>query len=337
MLPDEATPMKAATHKIGSITPWHLRERTRGLRRDLSKTIQSNFFYSFLFLPADKREAIMDVYSVCRAIDDAVDEIADAPEDDGPNDREPTDQGRARNPVAELRAWRAEIEACYAGRPTRTETRRLRRTLDRYPMPKEYFIEIIRGCEMDLDAPRYQTFADLYKYCYRVAGVTGLMCIEIFGYRSPRARDYAVELGIALQLTNILRDLKEDAARGRVYLPQEDLQRFGYTEAELYESVVNENFRELMRFECARARDHYRRAAELLPVEDRPKMVAAMTMGRIYYRLLERIERVDYDVFHGQIRLHRPERFLIALEEWARSRAGAKTNFFSGFGGGFGI
>lgn len=314
--------MKAATHKIGSITPWRLRERTHGLRRDFSKTIQSNFFYSFLFLPADKREAIMDVYSVCRAIDDAVDEMADAPDDDE----------TAHNPAAELRAWRAEIDACYAGHPTRTETRRLRRTLDRYPMPKEYFIEIIRGCEMDLDAPRYETFEDLNQYCYRVAGVTGLMCIEIFGYRSTRAHDYAVELGIALQLTNILRDLKEDAARGRVYLPQEDLHRFGYTEEELCASVVNENFRELMRFECARARDHYRRAAELLPAEDRPKMVAAMTMGRIYYRLLERIERVGYDVFHREIRLHRPERFLIALEEWARSRAGAKTNFFSGFG-----
>lgn len=310
--------MNTATQKRGSITPWRLRERTRGLHRDLSRTIQSNFFYSFLFLPQEKREAIMDVYSVCRAIDDAVDEIAE----------QPATGQTASDPAVELKAWRGEIDACFEGRPTRTETRRLRRTLDRFPIPRQYFIELIEGCEMDLDAPRYETFEDLYQYCYRVAGVTGLMCIEIFTYRSPRARDYAVELGIALQLTNILRDLKEDVERGRVYLPQEDLRRFRYSEAELYEGVINDNFRDLMRFECERAREYYRRAAELLPDEDRPTMVAAMTMGKIYYRLLQRIEGVGYDVFNRQIRLHRPERFFIALEQWARARAGSIGGLF---------
>jgi phytoene synthase len=297
--------MKAATTKSVSITPWHLRERTRGFKRDFSKTIQSNFFYSFLFLPRPKREAIMDVYSFCRAVDDVVDETGEA---------------TGRDPLRELAKWRAELDACYAGRPTLPQTRRLRRTLDRFPIPQEYFEELILGCEMDLYHQRYQTFDELYEYCYRVASITGLICIEIFTYRSPRTREYAVNLGLALQLTNILRDLKEDAARGRVYLPQEDLARFGYSEPELRREAVNDNFRELMRFECARARDYYRRAAEALPGEDRPTLVAAQTMGKIYFRLLEQIERVGYDVFHHRIRLHRPERFLIALNEWARSR-----------------
>jgi phytoene synthase len=186
-------------------------------------------------------------------------------------------------------------------------------------MPKEYFEEMINGCEMDLRRSRYETFEELYQYCFRVASITGLMCIEIFGYRSPAARDYAVNLGVALQLTNILRDVKEDAARGRVYLPQEDLRRFGYGEDDLHNDVVNDNFRELMKFECDRARGYYRRAAECMPEEDRPTMTAAITMGKIYYRLLEQIERVGYDIFNHRIRLHRPERFLIAFSEWARA------------------
>ena len=305
--------MKAATTKSISITPWHLRERTRGFKRDLSKTIQSNFFYSFLFLPRQKREAIMDVYSFCRAVDDVVDDILD----------DAADGVIERDLVRELDQWRAELDACFAGQPTLPQTKRLRRTLNHFPIPKEYFEELIVGCEMDLYHHRYQTFADLYEYCYRVASITGLMCIEIFTYRSPRTREYAVNLGIALQLTNILRDLKEDAARGRVYLPQEDLQRFGYTEHDLQNDVVNDNFRALMRFECARAHDYYRRAAECLPDEDRPTLVAAQTMGKIYHRLLEQIESVGYDVFRHRVRLHRPERFLIALSEWAGSGVGS--------------
>lgn len=305
--------MKSAVQKSTSITPWRLRERTRGFRQDVAKTIQSNFFYSFLFLPANKRDAIIDVYSFCRAIDDAVDdeaiEFVDA---DGGT--------RKLSPAEQLYEWRVELDACYNGKPTRSVTRRLSRTLERFPMPKEYFTELIAGCEMDLYQNRYETFEDLYQYCYRVASITGLMCIEIFTYQMPGTRDYAVNLGIALQLTNILRDLKEDAQRGRIYLPEEDLHRFGYTETDLERGVVDERFRDLMKFECARARDYYHKAATSLPAEDRPTLIAAVTMGRIYYRLLERIEDVDHDVFHNRIRLHRPERFLIALSEWARIR-----------------
>jgi phytoene synthase len=301
--------MKAMQAKEIHFTPWHLRERTRNLRRELAKTVQSNFFYSFLFLPKHKRDAIIDVYSFCRAIDDIVDDIVEK------------SAGAAGyiDAQVELNRWREELDRLYAGAPTMPIAEKLQRVLDRFPMPQEYFLEMINGCEMDLTRNRYETFEDLYQYCYRVAAITGLMCIEIFTYRSPGARDYAINLGIALQLTNILRDLKEDAARGRIYLPQEDLRRFGYSEAELSNGIINENFRRLMKFECDRARAYYRLAASCLTEEDRPTMTAAVTMGRIYYRLLRQIEHVDYDVFNHQIRLHRPERFLIAFSEWAKA------------------
>ncbi|MGE0127065.1 MAG: presqualene diphosphate synthase HpnD [Blastocatellales bacterium] len=296
--------MKATQAKEIHFTPWHLRERTRNFRRDMAKTVQSNFFYSFLFLPKPKRDAIIDVYGFCRAVDDIVDDTG------------VRSQAEAQ---MELNRWRGELDNLYVGNPGIPISRKLQHVLERFPMPKEYFEEMISGCEMDLLRDRYETFDELYQYCYRVAAITGLMCIEIFTYRSLSAKDYAVNLGIALQLTNILRDLKEDAARGRVYLPQEDLRRFGYSEADLVNGELNDNFRDLMKFECDRARGYYQRAAECLAEEDRPTMTAAVTMGKIYYRLLEQIEQLNYDVFNNHIRLHRPERFLIALSEWAKA------------------
>jgi len=304
--------MKAIQAREIHFTPWHLRERTRNLRRELGKTVQSNFFYSFLFLPKPKRDAIIDVYAFCRAIDDIVDDIV-----------EKAGAGGAPNAYAEARIeldrWREELDNLYAGKPTMPIAVKLRRVLERFPMPKEYFEEMINGCEMDLLRNRYENFDELHQYCYRVASITGLMCIEIFTYRSQSAKDYAVNLGVALQLTNILRDLKEDAARGRVYLPQEDLRRFGYSEGDLACGNINDNFRAMMKFECERARGYYRLAADHLAEEDRPTMTAAITMGKIYYRLLGQIEHLDYDVFNNRIRLHRPERFLIAFSEWAKA------------------
>ncbi len=302
--------MKVVTSSNIHFTSWHLRDRTRGLKRDLEKTIQSNFFYSFLFLPKHKREAIIDVYGFCRAVDDIVDEIVlNSP------------HGRPEQIAqAELEKWRAELNNLYAGKPSMPIGHKLQRLLERFPIPKDYFEEMINGCEMDLYRHRYETFDDLYQYCYRVAAIAGLMCIEIFSYSSPRTKDYAINLGIALQLTNILRDLKEDADRGRIYLPQEDLLRFGYSENDLRNQIINDRFTELMKFECARARNYYNLAADYLPEEDRPTLTAAITMGKIYYRLLEQIEQVNYDVYNHRVRLHRPERFLIALSEWAKAR-----------------
>ena len=267
----------------------------------------------FVPFPAEAQaDAIIDVYAFCRAIDDIVDDIV-----------EKSGAGGAPNAYAEARVelnrWREELDNLYAGKPTMPIAVKLRRVLERFPMPKEYFEEMINGCEMDLLRNRYESFDELHQYCYRVASITGLMCIEIFTYRSLSAKDYAVNLGVALQLTNILRDLKEDAARGRVYLPQEDLRLFGYSEDDLAGGKINDNFREMMKFECERARGYYRLAAGHLAEEDRPTMTAAITMGKIYYRLLEQIEHLDYDVFNNRIRLHRPERFLIAFSEWAKA------------------
>jgi phytoene synthase len=304
--------MKAIQAREIHFTPWRLRERTRNLRRELAKTVQSNFFYSFLFLPKPKRDAIIDVYAFCRAIDDIVDDIVEM----SAGASSPSAFAEAR---AELNRWREELDNLYAGNPAMPIAVKLCRVLERFPMPKEYFEEMINGCEMDLTRNRYETFDELYEYCYRVAAVTGLMCIEIFTYRSLSAKDYAVNLGVALQLTNILRDLKEDAARGRVYLPQEDLRRFGYSEDDLAGGKINDNFREMMKFQCERARGYYQLAAGRLAEEDRPTMTAALTMGKIYYRLLEQIEHLNYDVFNNRIRLHRPERFLIAFSEWAKA------------------
>jgi 15-cis-phytoene synthase len=306
----EAAPGKSIkTQQTRHLTPWHLRERTRNFKRDFSKTIQSNFFYSFLFLPRQKREAIIDVYRFCRAVDDVVDDVAE-------NIAVGHAHEIARN---ELEKWREEIGRLYGGNPALPISRKLQTVLQHFPMPQEYFLEMINGCEMDLQRDRYETFDELYQYCYRVAAVTGLMCIEIFTYQSPDTRKYAVNLGIALQLTNILRDVKEDAERGRIYLPQEDLRRFDYSENELLQGVINDRFRALMKFECDRARHYYQLAADGLPNEDRPTLTAAQTMGKIYFRLLEQIERVGYDIFTHQVRLHRPERFFIALSEWMKA------------------
>lgn len=310
--------MEAAQTKSIHFTPWHLRERTRDFKRRFSKTIQSNFFYSFLFLPRHKREAIIDVYSFCRAVDDVVDENME--NSSNANAHEAAKTG--------LERWREEIENLYSGHPTLPISQKLQTALNRFPMPKLYFEEMINGCEMDLERNRYESFDELYQYCYRVAAVTGLMCIEIFTYQSPQTRAYAVNLGIALQLTNILRDLKEDAERDRIYLPQEDLRRFGYSENDLINCRINDNFLALMKFQCDRARHFYSRAEELLPKDDLPTLTAARTMGKIYFRLLEQIEQVDYDVFNHQIRLHRPERFFIALREWVKAtrREEAESN-----------
>ncbi|MSS70867.1 MAG: squalene synthase HpnD [Candidatus Latescibacteria bacterium] len=268
----------------------------------LTRRARTNFYYAFVFLPKPRREAIFAAYAFSRHTDDLVDDRVEGV------------------PEESLARWRAELEACYEGRPAHPITRRLAETLRQFPIPKQYFCDLIDGVEMDLTMRRYETFEDLYAYCYRVAAVIGLICIEIFGYTNPRARDYAVSLGIALQLTNILRDLGTDAEQDRIYLPRQDLERFGVTEDDLRARRYNDALRGLMAFECGRAREYYARAAALLPPEDRARLFSAEIMGRIYYGLLEKIERRRYDVFTRRIALSTPHKFAIALGLWARSR-----------------
>jgi phytoene synthase len=272
----------------------------------------TNFYYSFLVLPAEQRSAIIAVWDFCRAVDDAVDEAAPA---DAPG---------------QVAMWRAEVERVFAGRePETAQGRALQPLLARFPLPRAAFEALVEGVEMDLGDRRYETFADLYEYCVRVASAVGLMCVEIFGYTDPRVRQYAIDLGIALQLTNILRDVPEDLARGRMYIPQEELRRFGCTEADLAREaseagggVRSAAVRALLQHQGERAREYYARAAAALPAADARRLLAARIMGAIYFALLERIERAGYDVFSRRIRLPRPRRALIAVRTWLRRGTG---------------
>ncbi len=277
--------------------------RVLGARRRLVSATASNFYFSFLLLPPAKRRAIKDVYAFCRLLDDVVDE----------------DQ-TGRNPYAELRYWRDEIEACFNGCPTSEFGEQLLASIEEFDLPQQPFLDLIDGMEMDLKWHSYQTFADLREYCYRVASAVGLICIEIFGYESARTREYAVNLGLALQLTNILRDLKEDIARGRIYIPLEDLERCGYSEHELRLNLYNAPFIELMKSQHARARSYFEKAAASLPEADRASMFAAEIMGAIYRELLDQIAAVRFDVFRNRIVISKWRRFKIALGIWFKSK-----------------
>jgi len=272
----------------------------------LVRRAKSNFYYAFVFLPRPRREAIFAAYAFSRHTDDLVDD-AESPE----------------AAERELAAWRDELDACYRGRPTHPVTQSLREAIDRYAIPREHFENLVDGVEMDLHRSRYATFDELSEYCYKVASTVGLICIEIFGYSNPAARDYAVNLGLALQLTNIIRDVGDDAGRDRIYLPAEDLDRFGYSEPELMSHTHNQAFTNLMAFQCRRARRFYDRAADLLPEEDRSALFSAEIMGRIYSRMLQRVERTGFRVFEGQVRIGNLSKLWIALRTWIASRFAA--------------
>lgn len=272
----------------------------------LTKESNTNFYYSFFSLPAEKRKALYAIYALCRSLDDVTDESP----------------GRSEAPEALLK-WRTEILNMYEGTPSHPLTVALKPYIEWYSIPQKYFLELIKGVEMDLTKNRYNTFDELHKYCYRVASVVGLICAEVFGYQNAVTLGYAVDLGIALQLTNILRDIKADAAHGRIYLPLEDLRRFGYAEEDLFSSRYNPAFVEMMRFETARAWSYYKRAGETLPREDRKAMVAAEIMRAIYSTLLRKIEVSNYNVFSSPPKLSKPYKLYIACKAWIGNRMGA--------------
>ncbi|MGB2868157.1 MAG: presqualene diphosphate synthase HpnD [Bacteroidota bacterium] len=263
---------------------------------DFTHNRQSNFYYSFLILPKPKREAIETIYAFCRYTDDIVDEGVDV-----------------REKYARLRTWTNELQLSLTGESRYPILNKLSTIIRKFNIPLHHFYDLIKGMEMDLTKQRYTTFDELREYCYRAASTVGLICAEVFGYTNENAKQYAINLGIALQLTNILRDLKTDARRGRIYLPSEDMDRFGYTETELLDCVYNERFVALMKFECSRAHEFFRKAKACLAEEDKPLFSAARTMGNIYYLLLLRIERAHYDVFTKRIRLSSPLKLLVAM------------------------
>jgi 15-cis-phytoene synthase len=274
----------------------------------------TNFYYSFLVLPHHKRHAIIAVWDFCRAVDDAVDEVV--PEEQWKGGL--TEAARAKA-TAEIAGWRCELAAVYAGTPASAQGRALQPCAREFNLPRAQFEALIDGVEMDLDHARYPTFEALTEYCRRVASAVGLICLEIFGYRDPRARDYADSLGMALQLTNIIRDVGVDLRRGRVYLPAEHLEKFGVTVDDLTAGKVTPAMRTLLQYECELAKSFYAKAAQQLPAIDRHSLVAAEIMGAIYFEILRRIERSGYDVFSRRIRVPRPHRAVIALRVWLRA------------------
>jgi phytoene synthase len=271
----------------------------------------TSFYYSFLVLPTDKRNAIVAVWDFCRAVDDAVDEVAPDTERGAG-----LSESARRKATESLASWRAELNAVYDGRPTTPQGQALQPFASRFGLPKSQFEALIDGVEMDLTHRRFPDFDTLLQYCHRVASSVGLICIEIFGYRDPATRDYAVNLGVALQLTNIIRDVAVDLTKGRVYLPVDDLKWFQVTEADLAAGVVTPRVRHLLRYQCRRARDYYRKAAERLPTGDERSLLAAEIMGAIYFEILRRIEHARYDVFTRTIRVPRWRRALMALRLW---------------------
>ena len=275
----------------------------------------TSFYYSFLVLPAEKRRAIVGVWDFCRAVDDAVDEAPG--------------EGAAREAAARERIewWRQELGRCFdGGAPESQQGRALVPLIARFRLPRRPFEALIEGVEMDLGNRRYEEFSDLYEYCIRVASAVGHVCLAIFETREPAAEQYATELGVALQLTNIVRDVPGDLAQGRLYLPLEDLRAHGCSEADLRNEMAapgggvrSKAVKALLRQQSNRARDYYARAARALPRRDRRRLVAAEIMGAIYRALLRRIERSDFDVFSRVVRVPRPRRAAIAAATWART------------------
>jgi len=248
---------------------------------EITQSSKTNFLYSFSLLPKEKYEAINTVYAFCRQTDDIVDNEMDSTE----------------LKFKKIREWKIEFEQALKGSSNYALLNQVTKIIKKFNIPVEPFFELIKGMEADLQVSRYKDFNTLYQYCFRAAATVGLMCIEIFGYKTENAKQYAVNLGIALQLTNILRDIKFDALNGRIYLPEEDLKRFGYTEDDLMNFRYNESFVELMKFECKRAREYFEKANVSFAKEDRKLLFPARIMQKIYFNILEKIEQMNYNVF----------------------------------------
>ena len=262
----------------------------------------SSFYYSFVFLPQERRRAITALYALCREVDDVVDNV--------------TDPGVAR---AKLAWWRSEIAQMFAGTSTHKVTQALQPALAAYGLPLENFLAIVDGMQMDLDQSRYLDYESLQMYCHRVAGVVGLLAARIFGYSDARTLDYAASLGLALQLTNIIRDVGEDARRGRIYLPQADLQRFGVSAATILRAEYAPGFKALIQFQIERARAQHALALSALPDADRRNQRPGLIMAAIYRTLLDEIEREHGRVLHQRIALTPVRKLWIAWKTWVRA------------------
>jgi phytoene synthase len=261
----------------------------------------SSFYYSFLFLPPERRQAITALYAFCREVDDVVDECDDP-----------------QVAASTLAWWRAEVARLYAGQPQHPVTQALQAVLPRFNLPQEQLLEIIDGMEMDLQQTRYLDFKALSLYCYRVASVVGLLAAEIFGHTERQTLKYAHDLGMAFQLTNIIRDVGEDARRGRIYLPLDELKRFDVPVADILNARHSDNFRRLMEFQIERAEDYYAQAMRQLPDIDRKAQRPGLVMAAIYRALLEEIKRDGSRVLNQRTSLTPLRKLWIAWRTWLK-------------------
>jgi phytoene synthase len=273
-------------------------ERSQAHCRRIARRAARNFYYGFLPLSREQHNAMCAAYAFARALDDVSDDAA------------PRSTAERRAALADCRsALERGFKGDYGASAVLPA---LDEAAKRFDIPPQYFLELIDGVTIDLDPPRYRTFDDLYRYCYLVASTIGLICVHVFGYRSPEAPAYAEKLGVAFQLTNILRDLREDAGRGRLYLPEEDLERFGVTAGDVMEGKL-ERLRELLRFETDRAESYYREAGPLLGLVERRSRASLWILTAIYHGILERVRASQYDVFSKRAGLSHAEKTAILL------------------------
>ena len=272
--------------------------------QSITKKSASNLALAFILLPREKRSEMAALYAFCREIDDVADD-----------ESVPVDTRRAK-----LQAWREDVQkACDGGQPQFAVNRELQTVIARRKLAFTLFDELLKGVEMDLDIQRYETTADLELYCYRIASVVGLLSIEVFGYRNAACRDYAVYLGKALQLTNILRDVRSDAERKRVYIPLSECRRFGVDPEDILAGKYSEKYVRLAEHMAGIAKDFYRKAREALPAADRRNMATAELMGSVYWKLLRKLERRRFNVFdHGETRLTKLQKLLLIFRMWYR-------------------
>jgi len=269
---------------------------------DKVKQSGSSFTSSFRILSKERREAMTVLYAYCREVDDVVDECSDA--------------NVARTT---LNWWRSEVAAIYGGKPTHPVCQALVPVVTRHQLPQEHLLEIIDGMEMDLDQPRYADFKSLQLYCYRVASVVGLLSAEIFGYTDRETLKYAHDLGIAFQLTNIIRDVGEDARRNRIYLPMDEMQQFGVTAADILNARESDNFQKLMAFQIERARRYYQQAFDHLPAADRKAQRAGLIMAAIYRAVLDEVERSGCHVLKERVSLGPTYKLWLAIKAWLQN------------------
>ena len=270
--------------------------------QDKAAASGSSFYYSFLFLPQPKRRAIIALYAFCREVDDIVDECSDA-----------------HVAQTKLAWWRKEIDDLYRGEPHHPVSHALAPVIKDFDLPAEQLQEIIDGMEMDLTQARYADFKSLRLYCHRVAGVVGELSAVIFGYTERATLHYAADLGLAFQLTNIIRDVGEDARRNRIYLPMDELERFNVTAADILNARDSDNFRQLMEFQYQRAQQYYNQAFAALPQADRKTQRAGLVMAAIYRTLLDEIRNENYPVLRQRTALTPLRKLWIAWRTWVKA------------------